>query len=124
MKKIRSSEPKASAYDGETRLMAKTDLLSAAAEAATKALESAEGGEGSIGNRLPIRDGQTGLVADIKARCLTFGLYPNNEELIAAGLLLLTQLTETALEAALLQSLRADRSVRPREFQRENKGKP
>ncbi len=46
----------------------------------------------------------------LKERCLAFGINISTPELIAAGLHLLTQQTETALEVAILQSLRADRT--------------
>jgi len=57
-------------------------------------------------------------VAALKGRCAAFGIDATTNELISAGLLLLSQQTETALEVALLQSLRADRSFSRRRDKR------
>ncbi len=57
-------------------------------------------------------------IDELKARCLNFGVDATKAELIDAGLLLLESLTETALEVAILQSLRADRSFLPRKSRR------
>lgn len=57
-------------------------------------------------------------VALLKERCLAFGIDATNQELIAAGMLLLTELTETALEVAMLQSMRANRSLLKRRVRR------
>lgn len=54
----------------------------------------------------------------LKERCLNFGVDATKAELIDAGLLLLETQTETALEAAILQSLRADRSFMRRKTRR------
>lgn len=92
-----------------------TALTNAAADAAIRALGAADAmPQARPEVRLLVRDGQPGLLSDLQERCLKFGIRPSNDELIDAGLLLLTQLTETALEVALLQSLRADRSSTPR----------
>ncbi len=55
---------------------------------------------------------------ELKARCLRFGVDATKAELMDAGLLLLEAQTETALEVAILQSLRADRSFLPRKARR------
>lgn len=55
---------------------------------------------------------------ELKARCLQFGVDATDKELIVAGLLMLAEQTETALEVAILKSLRADRSFRLRKSQR------
>lgn len=57
-------------------------------------------------------------LALLKERCVAFGIHPSTEELLLAGLHLLTQQTETGLEVAVLQSLRADRSCVPRRHRR------
>lgn len=54
------------------------------------------------------------VVAELKTRCRAFGVDATTDELVYAGLLALANQTETALEANLLQSLRADRSFDPR----------
>lgn len=54
----------------------------------------------------------------LKARCLVFGIDATTAELLVAGLHLLGQQTETALEVAMLQSLRADRTVTRRRIKR------
>ncbi len=53
-------------------------------------------------------------IAELKARCMQFGVDASTEELVEAGLQLLEGQTETALEVAMLQSLRADRSLERR----------
>jgi hypothetical protein len=54
----------------------------------------------------------------LKGRCTAFGIDATNDELLLAGLHLLGQQTETALEVAMLQSLRADRSCAKRRSKR------
>lgn len=54
----------------------------------------------------------------LKERCLAFGINASETELLIAGLHLLSEQTETALEATILQSLRADRSCRQRRARR------
>lgn len=56
----------------------------------------------------------TASLVALKQRCLAFGINATTAELFTAGLHLLTQQTETALEVAVLQSLRADRSFTKR----------
>ena len=58
------------------------------------------------------------LLRQLKDRCMGFGIDATDKELVQAGLLLLAQQTETALEVAMLQSLRADRSFAPRSKRR------
>lgn len=53
-------------------------------------------------------------VVELRRRCLAFGLDVTEPELTYAGLLLLLNQSETALEVAMLQSLRGDRSTQPR----------
>ena len=57
-------------------------------------------------------------IAVLKERCAAFGINATNAELLSAGLHLLAQQTETALEVAMLQSLRADRSFAKRRSRR------
>jgi hypothetical protein len=54
----------------------------------------------------------------LKGRCTAFGIDATTDELLLAGLYLLGQQTETALEVAMLQSLRADRSCAKRRSKR------
>jgi hypothetical protein len=54
----------------------------------------------------------------LKERCMAFGIDASSAELMAAGLQLLSEQTDTALEVAMLQSLRADRSTARRRSKR------
>lgn len=54
----------------------------------------------------------------LNERCLAFGIDASSAELMAAGLHLLSEQTDTALEVAMLQSLRADRSTARRRSKR------
>lgn len=58
------------------------------------------------------------LIAELTARCAQFGIDATASEILGAGLLLLAEKTETALEVAMLQSLRADRTFTPRKTRR------
>jgi hypothetical protein len=57
-------------------------------------------------------------IETLKERCAAFGVDATTAELLLAGLHLLSQQTETALEVAMLQSLRADRSCAKRRSRR------
>lgn len=58
------------------------------------------------------------LIDELTARCAQFGIDATASEILGAGLLLLAEKTETALEVAMLQSLRADRTFTPRKSRR------
>lgn len=51
------------------------------------------------------------MLAELKARWLSFGINPKKSELLAAGLQLLKDLPDTSLEASILPCLRSDRKV-------------
>ncbi|WP_426173685.1 hypothetical protein [Massilia sp. TWR1-2-2] len=53
------------------------------------------------------------LLVELKKRCLEFGMNVKKGELLTAGLQLLKYLPETALEAAVLPSMRAGRKNAP-----------
>jgi hypothetical protein len=57
-------------------------------------------------------------IATLKDRCSAFGIDATTAEVLLAGLHLLGQQTETALEVAMLQSLRADRTCAKRRSKR------
>ena len=50
------------------------------------------------------------LIAELKARCCSFGIDATKGEILRAALLVLGRHTDTALEVEMLQSLRADRT--------------
>lgn len=54
-------------------------------------------------------ESQLALLGELKKRCLVFGVKVKKGELLAAGLRLLADLPETALEAAVLPSVRQPR---------------
>lgn len=57
-------------------------------------------------------ESQIALLGELKKRCLGFGVNVKKGELLTAGLQLLNKLPETALEAAVLPSMRVDRPVK------------
>ena len=73
---------------------------------------------GELGPGSAMDSVRSDTVATLKERCAGFGVEPTTADLIDAGLLLLMQQTETALEVALLQSLREDRSFTKRKGRR------
>jgi hypothetical protein len=56
-------------------------------------------------------ESQFALIAELKTRCAAFGVSPRKSELLAAGLRMLKNLSETSLEAEILPSLRTDRKA-------------
>lgn len=54
-------------------------------------------------------ESQITLLGELKKRCLGFGVNVKKGELLTAGLQLLKHLPDTALEAAVLPSMRSDR---------------
>ena len=66
------------------------------------------------GTRAELIADAAGKIGSLREKCLGFGIDVVESDLIAAGLLLLDRQTETALEVAILQALRADRSLLPR----------
>ncbi len=92
-------------------------LSAAAADAARKLLGNASNtGSAVEAHGSPHQDMPE--MAVLKERCAAFGIHASSEELLLAGLHLLTQQTETGLEVAVLQSLRADRTYVPRRHRR------
>jgi hypothetical protein len=72
------------------------------------------GAMSSFSNELGIAE-----LMNLKDRCARFGIDASTEEMLLAGLRLLTDQTETALEVALLQSLRSDRLLAKRRLPRD-----
>jgi hypothetical protein len=58
-------------------------------------------------------ESQIDLLVELKKRCLEFGMNVKKGELLTAGLQLLKYLPDTALEAAVLPSMRAGRKNTP-----------
>lgn len=56
-----------------------------------------------------LSESQFSLLAELKTRCLSFGISAKKSELLAAGLHLLKGLSETALEVSILPCLKSDR---------------
>lgn len=67
--------------------------------------------EKRVRSSFSLYESQFSLLAELKARCLSFGINPKKSELLAAGLQLLKELPETSLEASILPCLRANRKV-------------
>ena len=93
-------------------------LSAAAADAARELLAGNASNTGSAVETRASLHQDTPEMAVLKARCAAFGIHASSEELLLAGLHLLTQQTETGLEVAVLQSLRADRTCVPRRHRR------
>ncbi|MET0856843.1 MAG: hypothetical protein ABWY27_08845 [Telluria sp.] len=69
--------------------------------------------EKRIRTSFALPESQIVLLAALKKRCLEFGMNVKKGELLTAGLQLLNCLPETALEAAVLPSIRAGRKNAP-----------
>lgn len=67
--------------------------------------------EKRIRSSFSLPESQFSLLAELKTKCLSFGINPKKSELLAAGLQLLRDLPETSLEASILPCLRSDRKV-------------
>lgn len=67
--------------------------------------------EKRVRSSFSLSESQFSLLAELKTRCLSFGINPKKSELLAAGLQLLKNLPATSLEASILPSLRSDRKV-------------
>lgn len=65
--------------------------------------------EKRIRTSFALPESQIALLVELKKRCLSFGVDVKKGELMTAGLQLLNALPETALEAAVLPSMRSDR---------------
>jgi hypothetical protein len=65
--------------------------------------------EKRIRTSFALPESQVALLGELKKRCLGFGVNVKKGELLTAGLQLLNNLTETALEAAVLPSMRSGR---------------
>lgn len=68
--------------------------------------------EKRIRSSFTLPESQLDLLGELKKRCLVFGVKVKKGELLAAGLRLLADLPETALEAAVLPSVRVARPPR------------
>ncbi len=69
--------------------------------------------EKRIRTSFALPESQIVLLAELKKRCLAFGMNVKKGELLTAGLQLLKYLPDTALEAAVLPSMRAGRKNAP-----------
>jgi hypothetical protein len=65
--------------------------------------------EKRIRTSFALPESQVALLGELKKRCLGFGVNVKKGELLTAGLQSLNNLTEAALEAAVLPSMRSDR---------------
>lgn len=65
--------------------------------------------EKRIRTSFALPESQIALLGQLKKRCLDFGVNVKKGELLTAGLQLLNNLAETALEAVVLPSLRSNR---------------
>lgn len=65
--------------------------------------------EKRIRTSFALPESQIALLAELKKHCLGFGVNVKKGELLTAGLQLLKNLPETALEAAVLPLMRSDR---------------
>ena len=68
--------------------------------------------EKRIRTSFALPESQVALLGELKKRCLGFGVNVKKGELLTAGLQLLRNLPETALEAAVLPTMRADRQLK------------
>lgn len=68
--------------------------------------------EKRIRTSFALPESQIALLNELKKRCLDFGVNVKKGELLTAGLQLLKNLPETALEAAVLPTMRADRQLK------------
>lgn len=84
---------------------------SAAQAAVVKPAEKAGRKEKRIRSSFTLPESQFALLSELKKRCLAFGVDVKKGELVAAGLQLLSNLPESALEASVLPSLRPDRKT-------------
>ncbi len=80
----------------------------AAAKPAATSLEAVPAAkkEKRVRTSFTLPESQLVLLGELKKRCLFFGVKAKKGELLAAGLQLLAGLPETALEAAVLPSVR------------------
>lgn len=58
-----------------------------------------------------LSESQFSLLAELKTRCLSFGINAKKSARLAAGLQLLKDLPKTSLEASILPCLRSDRKA-------------
>lgn len=68
--------------------------------------------EKRIRTSFALPESQVALLGELKKRCLAFGVNVKKGELLTAGLQLLNDLPATALEAAVLPSMRSDRQLK------------
>jgi hypothetical protein len=85
----------------------------AATPAAAPAAPKGKLHEKRIRTSFALPESQIVLLVELKKRCLEFGMNVKKGELLTAGLQLLKYLPETALEAAVLPSMRAGRKNAP-----------
>lgn len=79
---------------------------------AAKVASTPRHNEKRIRTSFALPESQVALLGELKKRCLGFGVNVKKGELLTAGLQLLKNLPETALEAAVLPSMRLDRQLK------------
>lgn len=90
---------------------AKAAAAPAPAAEATKKSGKAPKKEKRVRSSFSMPESQFALIAELKTKCAAFGVTARKSELLAAGLRVLKSLSETALEAEILPSLRTDRKT-------------
>lgn len=85
------------------------DVAPAVASATTPSPAPAAKKEKRVRSSFTLPESQLALLGELKKRCAAFGANAKKGELLAAGLRLLHELPETALEAAVLPSMRIRR---------------
>jgi hypothetical protein len=95
------------------KLAPKPAVTPAAAPAAVAAAPKRKLHEKRIRTSFALPESQIVLLVELKKRCLEFGMNVKKGELLTAGLQLLKYLPDTALEAAVLPSMRAGRKNAP-----------
>lgn len=76
-----------------------------------KAVEKAGKKEKRIRASIGMTEAQFEALAELKARCLRLGISAKKGEVLAAGIELLKNLSETSFEASILLCLRSDRTA-------------
>lgn len=83
--------------------------VSPAPSIAVKTPPAPRNSEKRIRTSFAMPESQIALLGELKKRCVGFGVNVKKGELLTAGLQWLKNLPETALEAAVLPSMRSDR---------------
>jgi hypothetical protein len=87
----------------------KAALMPAAASFTAQKDQKGQHDERRVRTSFALPESQVAALGELKKRCLGFGVNAKKGELLTAGLQVLQQLSDTALEAAVLPSLRSGR---------------